>query len=479
MKYVPRDGEGRPAARRAAAQMVIGRYRALSLHAQLAVLLALLALYGLSSHPALLAAEALVFVALFACSLDAGLLLTVFCIPFAFAYKHVYGVLISPLEVTIVALATAWLLSARFAFSAAILSTYLRGEIWRRFTALDWAVVLFVIAACLSLLAAEDMGVAAWSLRILVIEPVFLYVFIRVRRLSPAVLLALADALVLGAVAVALVGLYQYLFTTYVEAAEGVRRILSVYDSPNHLGLFLGRVAPVALCVAVFGGRRGYPQDRATVVRRVLYAVALVPMLTCLYLTYSRGAWLLGVPAALVVIALVRGRRTRIAALALLALALLALIPIARTPRVASLFTVSDGTSFLRVVLWLGALNMIRAHPLWGVGIGNFMGQYPRYMLPIAWREPVLYHPHNIVLEFWTILGIPGVIALVALVAAFFRAGLARYRRLTDHPMLAALTLGLLASMADCLAHGLVDAGYALMDLAFVFMLTLAMVSET
>jgi O-antigen ligase len=91
----------------------------------------------------------------------------------------------------------------------------------------------------------------------------------------------------------------------------------------------------------------------------------------------------------------------------------------------------------------------------------------------------VLYHPHNVVLEFWTILGIPGVIALVALVTAFLRAGLARYRRLTDHPMLAALTLGLLASMADCLAHGLVDAGYALMDLAFVFMLTLAMVSET
>jgi O-antigen ligase len=472
----------------AAAHPFILWYRALGLYGQLGMLLALLAVYGLSHQPALLAAEVLGLVALFALNPEAGLLLVVFSIPFAAAYKHVYGVLFSPLEVTTCALAMAWLLSAlaygRRASAAAPGGT--PGPHWAfdwpalsysRLTALDWAVAFFVLVACLSVFAAQDISGALGALRILVAEPVFVYVFIRARGLSERTLPALADALIMGAVAVAVLGLYQYVFTNYVEATEGVRRILSVYDSPNHLGLFLGRVVPVALCVAAFGG----PWSRSrlsgsSAARRLLYAVALVPILLCLYLTYSRAAWLLGLPAALLFIGLLRGPRARLLVLAVLALAAVAVIPLVRTPRFASLFDFHDSTSFLRVVLWLGALNMIRAHSLWGVGIGNFVGQYPHYMLPQAWREPVLYHPHDVLLEFWTVFGLPGVVALVGLVGTFFRAGLAHYRRLADKPMLAALMLGLLASMVDCLAHGLVDAAYVLMDLAFVFMLSLAMV---
>ena len=38
------------------------------------------------------------------------------------------------------------------------------------------------------------------------------------------------------------------------------------------------------------------------------------------------------------------------------------------------------------------------------------------------------------------------------------------------------LLIGLMASMIDFLTHGLVDASYFVVDLAFVFMLTLALV---
>jgi uncharacterized ion transporter superfamily protein YfcC len=40
-----------------------------------------------------------------------------------------------------------------------------------------------------------------------------------------------------------------------------------------------------------------------------------------------------------------------------------------------------------------------------------------------------------------------------------------------------ALVLGLMASMVSFLAHGLVDTGWRLTDLAFVFMLTLGIIS--
>jgi hypothetical protein len=40
------------------------------------------------------------------------------------------------------------------------------------------------------------------------------------------------------------------------------------------------------------------------------------------------------------------------------------------------------------------------------------------------------------------------------------------------------LLIGLMASMIDFLTHGLVDASYFVVDLAFVFMLTLALVQK-
>jgi O-antigen ligase len=40
------------------------------------------------------------------------------------------------------------------------------------------------------------------------------------------------------------------------------------------------------------------------------------------------------------------------------------------------------------------------------------------------------------------------------------------------------LIIGLMASMIDFLAHGLVDAAYFVVDLSFVFMLTLALMQE-
>ena len=155
-------------------------------------------------------------------------------------------------------------------------------------------------------------------------------------------------------------------------------------------------------------------------------------------------------------------------------LCLLALLPVLGTPRFASLIHLETGTSFLRLVLWKGAVRMIGAHPLTGAGIGNFSAQYPRYMLPEAWREPLVYHPHNLVLDFWAILGLPGLAALVWLLIAFWKACARSYRGLAE-PTLQALLLGLMGSMVSFMAHGLVDTAYFHADLALVFMLVLAL----
>jgi len=161
---------------------------------------------------------------------------------------------------------------------------------------------------------------------------------------------------------------------------------------------------------------------------------------------------------------------------ALVALGFLSLFPAAGVERVASLFDLSQGTGFLRVRLWEASWNMIRDHPFTGVGLDNFLYHYPRYILPGAESEPNLSHPHNIVLDYWTRLGLGGLVALVLLQASFFRAGFRSLGWLAEKPALQALTLGLMASMVDFLAHGMLDNSYFLVDLAYVFALTAGLV---
>ena len=114
---------------------------------------------------------------------------------------------------------------------------------------------------------------------------------------------------------------------------------------------------------------------------------------------------------------------------------------------------------------------MIRDHPLTGVGLDNFLYYYQEYILSEAAAEPNLSHPHNLVLDFWTRLGLGGLAALSWVLASFFRRGLALWKRLPQGDE-RAMALGLMASVVNMVAHGMVDNSYFVIELAFIFALT-------
>ncbi len=342
--------------------------------------------------------------------------------------------------------------------------TFLRRQL--PLTALDVSVLLLLALGAVSPLVALLNGVALREFRVVILEPVLFYLVLRRARLGERELLRLVDALVLAAVGLALVGFLTYRGDGGV-AAEGVRRLRSVYGSPNNLALALGRVLPVLLVFLVWGRSRP---------RRVAYGWALAPIVVALFLTFSTGAWLLGVPAALLFLGLVQGRRALLGALAVLAAGGLALLPFATTERVGRLARLGDAETLAwRRWLWQSALNMIRDHPWFGVGLDNFLYEYREvYILPQALADRNLSHPHNLVLDFWTRLGVFAVVALVVGQVAFFRAAWRLWHGLTGERRL--LVLALSASMVNFLAHGLIDNSLFLVDLAFIYMLTVGVV---
>lgn len=406
-----------------------------------------------------------------------GLALLAAATPLFLAPVTILGRPLSPVEATLGLLAAAmatralieWLVQRNVKTQDAAQTT----PVWQRLRllALDWPVLALLAAAIFSLAAADNLGVALHELRTVIVSGVLAYGLV---RLAPAGSAGRFDpwpvvwGIGVGAAVVAGWGLYQAVGGVGLIDAEGVWRVRGPYGSPNNLALYLGHALPILLAVALFGvGRR----------RRLAAGLLSALIFVGLVLTFSKGALLLALPVMVLVLGFVAGGRWRWSALALLAVGALALLPLFATERFAGLFDLQGGTSFLRVQLWRGAWNMVREQPWLGVGLDNFLYAYrTRFALPTAWQELNLSHPHNVVLDFWTRLGFLGLVVGVWLLAAAFHQGWAALKRATGDRW--ALLLGLLASLAATLAHGLIDNSLFLVDLMVLFMLSIGLIAR-
>ena len=338
------------------------------------------------------------------------------------------------------------------------------------FSALDWGVIALVMVGMASLLWAEHVRVAAREFRTVILGAALFYGLLRAMAQGRRAVWRIADSWVLGAALVALVGLAQWVLGQNLITADGISRVRAYYGSPNNLALYLGRVLPLVLVISVWARRQP---------RKWAYGLAAAAMAATLLLTFSRGAWLVGVPVSLLFVAGMRGRRSFVLTAGFLIVAAVAMLLFVGPGRLTLLLDPAQDTTFIRVQLWRSSWAMIRDHPVLGVGLDNFLYQYrTHYVLPTAWEEFNLSHPHNLVLDGWLRLGLPGLAVFGWLLVAFFRDGWLAYRHLPESGE-RLLVLGLIGGMVYAVAHGLIDNSFFLVDLAYVFMLMLAVLQGT
>ena len=391
----------------------------------------------------------LVLLVLVILRLDLGLALVALFAPFFMLPRQLFESAFSMSELVLIMCVIAFVV--RGAWSVRQARSLHIAHYALRITLLDWSVLAFLLVSIASTLLADYKVFALRELRVIILEPVIYYALIRAAKLDDKAIWRVVDALIIAGVLVAVLGLVQYTFgLNLITAEEGTMRL------------------PIGLAVAALGcGLR----------RRMWHALALVPIVIALVLSQSRGALLMGVPASILAIGLLAGGRWLWAAIGALILAGAAAIPVLNSPRIQALFNGEGGTSFFRLALWKSALDLIGDKPWLGVGPDNFLYAYRgRYLRPEAWQEPSLSHPHNVVLDFAARLGLLGLAAFAVMQIVFWRVAwrvLRRARTLKIEHW--SLIIGLMASMIDFLAHGLVDAAYFVVDLSFVFMLTLAL----
>jgi putative inorganic carbon (HCO3(-)) transporter len=257
----------------------------------------------------------------------------------------------------------------------------------------------------------------------------------------------------------------------------------------NVLAGGLALVWPVA--AALFFARPGNSALQAALLRLAV-AFSLLGMTAILLLTQSRGA-LLAVAVAVAVMAALRWPPLRV----LLPLAGLALVLFVTRggaghwQRLADvLFSGGTVTSLSgRLEVWSRAIYMIQDFPYTGIGLGTFDRVQP-LLYPFFLTSGEAHHAHNLFLQVAVDLGLPGLIAYVALCMGSIYATWRVWQRASGSSSLLpapcsllparCYSLGLLGGQAALLVHGMLDATAWANKLAVIpwFMLGLAMALE-
>lgn len=405
-----------------------------------------------------------------------GLVLTIFSAPFFLFPIELYRFSIPLSEVLVLITVTAWCL--RLIVGAAHRCRPLAGEppyptiiqYAKSLKGIDYAVILWGLIGVISIAWAQYPQQAMSELRVMILEPILFYMIFRTAHLSKRQIQVIIYAFLLAGLTVAVIGLWQYFRgEAIIEAEAGARRLASVYGSPNNVALFLGRCIPFFVAFMVL---------RGDFRKRLLSLFALIVSIITLLLTQSVGGIFIGVPLSITVVcALALGKSARYALLLLLIVVAVMFTISLRSPRFARVLDFSGGTNFYRLRVWESALNVIHDYPLTGLGLDQFLYVFrSHYIMPDAWQEPNLSHPHNIVLDFWVRLGIMGVVALIWIQAAFWKTALClrNYYRQSADVASYAIILGVIGSMVNLLGHGLVDNSVYLQDLSYVFVMLLA-----
>ncbi|MGH2925290.1 MAG: O-antigen ligase family protein [Solirubrobacterales bacterium] len=300
---------------------------------------------------------------------------------------------------------------------------------WSRHPLISWLSVAFLAWVALSSLWAESTGdtftvLTQYGLDMLL----FLIVFEAVR--APAHAKGLLAALVAGGAMAAAYGIVAAPnvsdLASSPTAASSLDRLRGTIADPNQLAAVLVVALVLALALAAV---------TSSPVRRLLLLGAGGLALVSVFLTASRGG-VVGLLAAMVTaIALAGGRRGAAIALALALVCASAIFVGLFDPGVAQRYSTSDGGNG-RTDIWKVGWRMVEAHPVRGVGAGNFRDVSGQYLLvepgAITASDQIIDEPHfahNVYLEVLAELGVVGLALFMALVGAAIGTGIRAARR--------------------------------------------------
>jgi len=243
----------------------------------------------------------------------------------------------------------------------------------------------------------------------------------------------------------------------------GLVRATASFKDSNTLGIYLSGLAPLVFGLAIY--------HLKGLKRMALFFISLL-ILTGIVLTYSRPT-LLAIYIALFFFALIKKDKVLLALLLILTLVSPFILPRsvkdwARQVNYNPLrFMCNDD----RIAVYRNALNMIKAHPVIGVGAGAFMKSYKKYKEFPEYRNVVTLDEmkaHNNFLHMAAEIGLVGFGIFVWMLYKLFMECINTYRHLDDK-FFKVILLSLSASLISFLINGLTESSLYYSRVAIIF----------
>jgi O-antigen ligase len=397
-------------------------------------------------------------------NLKIGVLLIVFWSPFFLFPVELYRFAFPMVEIMLIITFGAWLLRV-------ITDTAKDRQLPTiKSHPIDYVMLMFVLSGILGLFVAEIKHLAITDFRTFYLQPALFYVIGRTINKDKTFIYQMLFAFISSAVIVASIGIYQLLTGVFIQAEGGSIRLASVYGSPNNAALFLERCLPFVVAFILIGtGKRSI--KIIAIVAGGLIAIALL-------LTMSAGALFIALPAGIVcLLLLIYGKRAFKYLIPIGIVFIIGFIFALQSPRFERFLDLTSGTNFYRVRVWQSAFNMVEDHPIGGIGLDQFLYKYRgEYILPDAWQEPELSHPHNIFFDFWLRSGIVGILFLlmsIGIITKTIRQTLSMAKK-----QYFVIIVGCATSLVMLMMHGLVDNSIFVIDLAYIFSLILILLTS-
>ncbi|MDD5071300.1 MAG: O-antigen ligase family protein [Patescibacteria group bacterium] len=311
--------------------------------------------------------------------------------------------------------------------------------------------------------------------------------------------------LAVSALAVSVLAIYQGLSGDLIFndfwAAAGQRRAVSFFGYPNAVGLYLGPLVLLFCGWMIHNFKKTQIADMRFGAERLLIILTIVASVLAVYFAKSKGA-LAGIAAGLAIfIFLAGGKRMKwgiiIFALAV-AMGILAYLPLRNFALEKTIYSKSLQ---IRQQQWKETWEMLKdSRLISGSGLANYQKSIAPYhqegiflrdyndpdwhrktvfnaeYRAKVWQPTEIYlYPHNIFLNFWSELGLAGVLLFSWIIGKYLAVSfkLLAVRGNKDKFVI----LGLLCAMVVIIAHGLVDVPYFKNDLAVMFWVMVAIVS--
>ncbi|MFW6110020.1 MAG: O-antigen ligase family protein [Patescibacteria group bacterium] len=300
------------------------------------------------------------------------------------------------------------------------------------------------------------------------LEPVLFYFLLRDLRKIETLPKWIVSGLFLSGFWLAILGIGQGLFGVLAVTPHELPRAHGVYNSANALALYLG---PLIILIAAFLSNHDRAGENFFLYRKSVLRILLLVLLAAFGLSCSLGG-IVGLLAASLFLLLSTRNFQKAKRFLLFSVPLLFvftiffvffIVPQITPEKNIPVARVSDSTVVIRLCLWEGTRDMLLQRTSLGAGLSGFKHVYRDFR---TCDNELLEYPHNIFLNFWSEIGLLGVLVFL------FFCGLWVFR--IDGEDVSGrgkriIASAFLAQFVYFLVHGLVDVPYFKNDLALQF----------